>query len=322
MAGSVARCIGVLATAASFFVAARPASAQDAPAADPPAAEGAGAAVAERLFREGRSLIESGQTEAACKKFAESQRLDPQLGTLLNLAECEAQIGRTATAWARFRELAEKARRAEQADRQAYAEKQVAALEAKLTYAVLRLPPGSEDIRIDVDGQPLGAASYSTALPLDPGRHRLDISRGVEKFIVEFDLEARPGQQSIDVALDDAHRVGGNPPAPPPPKEDGGVDGRVVAGWVLIAAAAVGAGVGTYFGVSAMSLKDDADARCDGRFCDALGLEAFEDARTNAHGATVSFAIGGAAAIAGTSLLVWAAIDGPPAASVSLAGRF
>ncbi len=321
MAGSAARSIGVLATAVSVVLAARSAVAQDAPAADPPAAGGAGAAVAERLFREGRSLFEAGQIAPACKKFAESQRLDPQLGTLLNLAECEAQLGRTATAWARFRELAEKARRAEQADRREYAEKQAAALEAKLTYAVLRLPKDSQDLRIDVDGQPLGAASYTTALPLDPGRHRLDITRGAEKFVVEFDLEARPGQQPIDVVLDDAHRVGAKQAAPPP-SDDGDVDGRAVAGWVLLAAAAAGVGVGTYLGVSAMSLKDDADARCDGRFCDALGLEAFEDARTNAHGATVSFAIAGAAAIAGTSLLVWVALDGPPAASVSLAGQF
>ena len=80
------------------------------------------AAVSESLFREGRALLEAGKTQAACDKFDESQRLDPALGTLLNLAECHALVGRTASAWARFRELSEKARRAGQKDREAYAE--------------------------------------------------------------------------------------------------------------------------------------------------------------------------------------------------------
>jgi len=295
-----------------------PVAAQDSPSAPPPAG-GPAAALGERLFREGRALFEAGEIEPACKKFAESQRVDPALGTLLNLAECEARLGHTATAWARFRELAEKARRADQLDRQAYAEKQAADLEARLTYAVLRLPAGVEGLRIDVDGQSLEAASYTTALPLDPGKHRLDVTHGDDRFVIEFELAARPGRQDVTIVLDETTRVGGKPPSA---GETTAVDGRLVAGWVLVGVAALGAGLGTYFGVRAMSLKDESDARCAGTLCDAAGLDAFEDARAHAHGATASFAIAGITAVVGTSLLVWVAVDGPPAATVSLTGRF
>src|SRR5687768_8531645 len=51
------------------------------------------AAAGEALFIEGRRLMKVGDRPAACAKFAESQRLDPAVGTLANLADCEEQRG-------------------------------------------------------------------------------------------------------------------------------------------------------------------------------------------------------------------------------------
>ena len=56
------------------------------------------AAAAAVLFHEGYKLRQEGKADAACKKFEESARLDPMAGTLMNLAECRANQGRTATA--------------------------------------------------------------------------------------------------------------------------------------------------------------------------------------------------------------------------------
>src|SRR5580658_1649767 len=57
---------------------------------------------AETLFEQGRELLATGKLVEACDKFAESQKLDPAVGTLLNLGDCYAKRGMTATAWATF----------------------------------------------------------------------------------------------------------------------------------------------------------------------------------------------------------------------------
>jgi hypothetical protein len=64
-------------------------------------AASADSAAAEALFREGRDAAKHGDLETACADFAESQRLDPAPGTLLNLAECEEKLGRVASACSR-----------------------------------------------------------------------------------------------------------------------------------------------------------------------------------------------------------------------------
>src|SRR5262249_55537702 len=46
-------------------------------------------AAAEALFRQGRQAMEAKDFATACPKFAESQRLDPAVGTLMNWATCE-----------------------------------------------------------------------------------------------------------------------------------------------------------------------------------------------------------------------------------------
>ncbi|HEY3669100.1 MAG TPA: hypothetical protein VGL19_24045, partial [Polyangiaceae bacterium] len=69
-------------------------------------AEGSAAdkAVAEALFNEGVALVAAGSFEMGCSKFEGSQALDPTLGTELRLADCYERLGKTASAWALFKE--------------------------------------------------------------------------------------------------------------------------------------------------------------------------------------------------------------------------
>src|SRR5690349_13986528 len=68
-------------------------------------------AAAQALFDDAKELVKSGKAAEACPKFEESQRLDPGLGTQLNLADCYERIGRTASAWTIYVEVAPAARR-------------------------------------------------------------------------------------------------------------------------------------------------------------------------------------------------------------------
>src|SRR4051794_10293213 len=73
-------------------------------------AHAADPAAAEAVFEEGKRSVARGDLDKGCRAFEESQRLDPGMGTLYHLADCEERRGKTATAWARFRELAAQAK--------------------------------------------------------------------------------------------------------------------------------------------------------------------------------------------------------------------
>jgi hypothetical protein len=137
--------------------------------------------IAEKLFREGQQLLEASKTDdskthAACEKFAESERLRPALGTLLNLAVCHEKEKKTASAWAEYTEVAGQATRAGQADRATFAQQHAAALEHSLCRLRLEMsaPPLNTEVRID--GQPLGTAIWGTDIPLDPGSHAIVVA--------------------------------------------------------------------------------------------------------------------------------------------------
>ena len=60
-------------------------------------------AAAESLFSDARRLMQAGDYEQACPKLEASRRLEPGLGTTLNLGDCYEKLGRTASAWGEFR---------------------------------------------------------------------------------------------------------------------------------------------------------------------------------------------------------------------------
>ena len=142
----------------------------DASAQAPPAGS---TAVAEGLFQQARELFKQQRYADACPRFAESQRLEPKLGTLLNLAVCHEKLGKIATAWAEYTSAATIARREQSKDREDFAREQVATLERRIAHVSLQIaaPPG--DLVVALDDQPLDHTALNTPLPIDPGAHRV-----------------------------------------------------------------------------------------------------------------------------------------------------
>jgi hypothetical protein len=107
----------------------------------------------------------------ACPKFEESLRLDPGMGTQFNLAHCWEKIGRSASAWAMFLDVAAAARAGNQPQRETAAKERAAALEPKLTRLRVLVPEPAPDAKIFRDDQEVGKAAWGTAMPVDPGDH-------------------------------------------------------------------------------------------------------------------------------------------------------
>lgn len=134
------------------------------------------AAFAETLYRQGRDLMAQGKAAEACPKFAESQRLDPATGTLLNLAACYETVGRLASAWLAYTEAAVAARRDGRADRVNFAEQRITRLEPKLSRLTVVVSAGAEveGLEVRLNGALLGSASRGVPTPLDPGTYRIE----------------------------------------------------------------------------------------------------------------------------------------------------
>lgn len=132
-------------------------------------------AAAESLFEQARGLLREGRTGEACPKLEESQRLDPGVGTLLHLGECYERLGRTASAWATFREAAALAQTSRQPDREKLARQRAAALEVRLVWLRVEVPPEARVPGLEVrqDGRVLPPERWGVEVPVDPGRHEV-----------------------------------------------------------------------------------------------------------------------------------------------------
>src|SRR5258708_3003465 len=108
-----------------------------------------------------------GNFASACSKYAESQRFDPQLGTLLHLADCYEKAGKTASAWASFKEAIEVASRKNAAGqnepREKTARARAAALDGKLSRLAVTVA-GADTLGLEVqqDGQVIGRALWGS----------------------------------------------------------------------------------------------------------------------------------------------------------------
>lgn len=295
-----------LSLAASLF-AARPAFAE--PTSDE-------RAMAEALFEDGRRLMAEGKFPEACVKLEESQRLDPGGGTLLNVALCHESLGKTATAWAEFREALALARKDGREDRQRFAEEHLALLEPRLSRIVVSVAKGAEIVGLEVkrDGAPVARAAWGTPIPADPGVHVITATApGRAPFQATLTLDPAGGKsEAIEVPL----LAPATTADEPPPSE--GPSTQRLAGYVVGGLGLVAVGVGSYFGVRAIGREQDANDRCSETTCpDRDALSASEDA--NDFATVANIGVGGGLALLGVgALLVWTAPSGESATSARL----
>ncbi|MDB5220425.1 MAG: hypothetical protein JWO86_8352 [Myxococcaceae bacterium] len=134
--------------------------------------------LAQALFDEARRLMDRKRYGEACPKLAESQRLDPGGGTLLNLAICHEKEGKLATAKNDYDEALAVAVKDGRKDRQLIARERLAALEKSVPRisVVVPLSSDTEGLEVKLDGLVLRHAAWGVATPVDPGAHVIEVT--------------------------------------------------------------------------------------------------------------------------------------------------
>jgi len=252
------------------------------------------AALANSLFEEGRKLAnEQNNWAAACPKFAESHRLKPGGGVVLNLALCYKKIGRSASAYARYKEGLAIAVRDKNDARIKIANDGIAELEPVLSYltVIVAKEHDQPQLQIELDGQAIPRVAWGSKFAVDPGKRVLSATApGKKPFRAEIAVEDTADQKSIEIpALAPA------PIEPPAPKKDDVVrvdhPQKRLVGYIVGGLGIAGLGVGTYLGLRALDAKSRSDDECING-CTMAGADLSRDAVRYGNLSTVSFAIG------------------------------
>jgi hypothetical protein len=308
--------------------------------AEPAWAQGADAgdkATAEVLFDQGKALLLQGKFNEACPKLAESLRLDTGIGTMLYLAECYERSGKTASAWAEFREA--QASAAKESDpREKVAKERADKLEPTLSRLTVVVPPDADVLGLVLlrDGTAIGRAGWGIEVPVDPGSHVIRATapgRDAQESTVDVGKEGARARFVVPVLATSpviAPPAGARAPVDPPPDRRAGSSQRTI-GISVAAAGIVGLGVATFFGVKALGTLDDSEAHCNERACDQDGLDLRDRSRTQANVSTIVFVVAGAAVAGGAVLWITAPTSrgvavapvlGPSTGGLAAVGRF
>lgn len=291
-------------------------------------------AAAQALFEEGKQLLDAGNAARACPKFEASQKLDAGVGTQLNLADCYERVGKTASAWAIFLEAASTAKAQGQSDREQIARDRARTLEGKL--AKLTLAAGDaqsmQGAEVTINGRAIPQDSWGVPLPIDPGTQQIEVrAPGKKPWSSTVEVKPGPGEQTVTIpALEAApksetssaptSRVSTQPSPTMTTHEDRG-GGLRTAGWITAGVGILGVGVGSYFGLAAVSKNRDSKGNCrTATLCDPAGLSLRNDAKDAATISTIAFVAGGALVAGGVTLLLLGRSDEEPRAALSVTG--
>jgi hypothetical protein len=282
-------------------------------------------ATAQALFEDGLQLMGAKNYAEACPKLEESERLDPALGTRFRLSECEEAVGRLASAWAGFLEVADLAHAAGQADREVVARQKAASLEPKLSKInVIVTQPDIAGLEVSHDHVIIGRGQWGTPVPIDPGTYTITATAPQKKpwrGNVTISADGKTGTLTVP-ALDQAPAAAAAVvlPLTSPPSSDSQTGSTVkILGFTLGGVGVVGMGTGVVLGFVAKSNYNGAG--CGASTCTSASSEsALNSARSLANVGTAVFIVGAAAAAGGVVMVLAAPRShrGPSAAALHL----
>ncbi|HVW26532.1 MAG TPA: hypothetical protein VHC69_14285 [Polyangiaceae bacterium] len=238
--------------------------------------------------------------DEACPKLAESQRLAPASGTLLNLAVCHERQGKTASAWLEYHDVVALSLREKNTERGEIATQRIRALEAQLSRLKVKTTPNAPlGMWITIDGEAVGRQVLRSGLPVDPGVHDVKYGApGYDDHAMTF--VAPPAGKEAMLVLPELR--------PHATSDLRRREADVRRGWAISGAAFGVAGAAfsavAFFGVSASNAWRERNRHCDATGCDAVAVSEGRHAQQLAAAADVALGLGLAGAAVGTYFLV------------------
>ena len=254
----------------------------------------------------------NGQFGEACPKFAESQKLDPGAGTLLNLALCYEKNEQLASAWATYNEAAADADRSGRPEWVKRGKEKAAGLAPTLSTLTVNVAKAHriDGLEVTRDGQPLSSAEWGVKIPIDGGEHTIEAhAPGHDAWTTHVSVPNKNGSLGVTVPLlVKSAIVKPDPPRVEDPKHPLKGSTQRTIGVVLGAAGVIGLGLGGGFALNAMSKHSTAkkDCNADESRCGPEGLDSYDAANQSADIATVAFIAGGALLVGGIVLYLTA----------------
>jgi hypothetical protein len=300
-----------------------------------PASAQADSAAARALFSEGRKLMQAEKFDEACPKFEESLRLDNGIGTQFNLAHCWEKIGRTASAWAMFLDVAAAARASNQNEREAAARERASVLEPKLTRMRIVVTDPAPDTKVTRDEVDVRPAAWGTAMPVDPGEHVVTVTApGKQSWsqAVKVPANSKTFSVTVPVLEDVVVAKAPEPVAPTEPqpvrgdstRDSGGGSGSKMAAYVVGGVGLAAVATGTLFALQSRSDNNKALGLCL-EHDDVTGEDIcptpdeqtshddlVKDAKREQVIGIIGFGVGGAALVTAVILYVTAGDDSDP----------
>jgi hypothetical protein len=273
-------------------------------------------AAAEALFNKGLSEMEAGHFEVACPTLKESQRLDPRMGTLFTLAECEAKGGMIASAVAHYDEYLRlfarlaPPQKALQSGREKVSAAQKAALSPQVPYVTLVLRDAPAGTTVKWDDMLFNLPALGVPLPVNPGEHVVTTQApGAVSVVTRVSVD-KAERKEIELKIGPQHSAKASPAAPlaplaPPPaalptgaprSEEADAGGSSASRKIWISGAgglgAMGLVVGSITGALVLGKKGTIEDNCEGTRCNAAGKEAADSAKSLGLVSTIGFGVG------------------------------
>ncbi len=268
---------------------------------------------ADGLFREGRAASQTGDYATACAKFADSQALDPSVGTQLNLGDCSEHLGKWVVARAYFRDSIIKLDATD--PRVVQARERLQVLEARLPKLTVTLAAGAPaGTVVRCDGRTLAEAELGAAVPTDPGEHTC--------VAVAAGRAESPQLVSLKEGTQGALEVAPGAPLPPGtvretpgPVTPGAVSSKRTIGWIVGGVGVAGLALAGVSGLVLLGEKSAVDSGCHGKTsCNADALAAISANKTWVPVNTVAWIVG-ALGVGVGAFLILTSKDGAPSSS-------